>query len=228
MDIRIDSRFRAQTQVGDIIVRALSDTDVQQLRRLALEESAKEREELADPDSERRKELVDEAIAGADEEMMRDAIVQFEAATANEEAEDTFPFSFIPFPDSASLEERHEVIRERREHEEEVRTQRAKYIDERLERLRKKVEGWDAEILERELEIRIINSWAMARFTEGFQYQTLVLSCFKDGVPLFGSWQEVRGYSSRLIRKLFAAYREVDSVNPWELEKNVLTGPTTG
>lgn len=228
MDIRIDSRFRAQVEVGDITVRALSDADVQQLRRLALEESAEEREILSDIESDRHKELVEDAIADADDEMMRDAIVQFGTATASEEAEESFPFSFIPFPDGATLEERHEVIRGRKEHEIEILTQRAKYITDRLDGLRKKVEGWDTETLERELETRIVSSWAMAKFTEVFQYQTLALSCFTDGEPVFSSWEDVRAYSDKLVKKLFAAYREVDSVDPWELEKNVLTGPTTG
>lgn len=228
MDIRIDSRFRAQIQVGDITVRALSDVDIQQLRRLALEESAKEREALSDVESEYRKEVVEEPIAEANEEMMCDAIVQFETVRFNEEAEDAFPFSFIPFPDGATLEERHEVLKKREEHEEKVHTERAKYIAARLDRFRQKVEDWDTETLERELEIKIINSWAAAKFTEVFQYQTLVLSCLKDGEPMFKSWEEVRTYSGKLIGKLFAAYRKVDSVDPWELEKNVLTEPTTG
>lgn len=228
MDIRIDSRFRAQVAVGDITVRALADADVQQLRRLALEESAKEREILSDTESERHIELVTEAIADADDEMKRAAIVQFGVAAAGEEAEEAFLFSFVPFPDGATLEERHEVIRGRKDHEAEILEERAKYVAERLDGLRGKVDGWDTEILERELETRIVNSWAMAKFTEVFQYQTLALSCFRDGDPVFSSWEDVRTYSNKLVKKLFAAYREVDSIDPWELEKNVLTGPTMG
>ena len=225
--VRIDGRFRAYIEVGEITVRALSDIDVQERRRVALEESATERDLLADEESDKYKELILEAIGEADDNTMRVAIAQFESSMAADDVEDLLPFQYIPFPDKATLEERHEVIRKREEHEAKVRTQRVKYIEERIEKLRNKVEGWDTETLRRELERRIIGSWVLAKYTEVFQYQTLVLACFRDGKPMFGSWQEVRDHSDKLVKRLFAAYREVDSIDPWLLEKNALTGPTT-
>jgi len=225
--MEIDGRFRAYTNVGDITVRALSDLDVQERRQVAMLESANERDVLSDKDSDRYRELVADAISEADDDTMRAAIVQFESSIAGDNAEELLPFQYIPFPDGATLEERHEVIRKREGHEAEVRGQRIKYVAERTEKLRKKVEDWDTETLQRELERRIIANWVLAKYTEVFQYQTLVQACFVDGKPMFGSWQEVRDHSDKLVKKLFTAYREVDSVNPWELEKKQLTGTST-
>ena len=129
--------------------------------------------------------------------------------------------------EDASLEERHEVIREREEHEKQVREDRLRFVDQRVEKLREKSLSWDNDVLRRETERKIVESWIWAKYNQVFQYQTLVLACFREGVPLFKSWEDVPGYSTKLIRKLFAAYREVDSIDPWELEKNVLTEPTT-
>ena len=227
MEIKIDGRFRAYTEVGEITVRALSDLDVQERRRVAMLESANERDVLTDKTSDRYKELVADAISEADDDTMRAAVVQFESSAAADNAEELLPFQYIPFPDGATLEERHEVIRKREEHEAEVRAQRLKFIAERAEKLRKKVADWDTETLRRELERRIVANWVLAKYTEVFQYQTLVLACFRDGKPMFASWEEVRDHSDKLIKKLFAAYREVDNVDPWELEKKQLTATLT-
>ena len=226
--MEIDSRFRAYIKVGEITVRALSDLDVQERRRIAMLESADERDVLTDKTSDRYKELVADAIGEADDDIMRAAIVQFESSAAADSAEELLPFQYIPFPDGATLEERHEVIRRREEHEIEVRAQRLKFIEERVEKLRKKAADWNTETLRRELERRIIANWVLAKYTEVFQYQTLMLACFVNSKPMFDSWQEVRDYSDKLVKKLFAAYREVDNVDPWELEKKQLTGTSTG
>jgi hypothetical protein len=164
--VEIDGRFRAYTSVGNITVRALSDLDVQERRRVAMLESADERDVLSDKDSDRYKELVADAISEADDDIMRAAIVSFESSAAGDDAEEFLPFQYVPFPDGATLEERHEVIRKREEHEEGVRAQRLKYIAERTEKLRKKVAGWDTETLQRELERRIVANWALAKYTE--------------------------------------------------------------
>lgn len=226
MDVRIDGRFRAYTEVGGITVRALSDSDTQLRRRVALEESAAVREELTDTESARHKELVSGPIAEATDDEMREAIIRFAASDAEREAAEAFPFRFVPFPDGASLEERHEVLKKREESEAAVMAERLGYVSNRTARLHEKAKGWDTDVLGRELARRIIESWVWAAYGETFQYQTLVLACFRDGEPVFSSWRDVAQFSEKLVAKLFEAYREVDDVDPWELEKNVLTEPT--
>lgn len=227
MDVQIDGRFRAYTEVGGIIVRALSDLDVQERRKVALLASEEEREELGNKEGDHYKELVVESLEDATEGVLREALLQFAVADLTRDAEDLLPFRFVPFPNDASLEERHGVLRQREEHEAEIRAERLKYVDQRVDKLREKSLAWEYDVLLRETERKIVESWIWAKYTQVFQYQTLVLSCFKDGAPLFKCWEDVPKNSDKFVKRLFSAYREVDSVDPWELEKNVLTEPTT-
>ena len=218
----IDRMLRAYTQVGDVTVRALSDLDVRERDRVALEASREEADELRDEQSEKYKELI-APMLDMDDGEMRAAIVAFQGRQYWRDIEAELQYEYIPFPDDATLEERQEVLRRREVHEEEIRGQRATVIAKRIATFDEKVQIWTTEVLQREMQRRAIAAHSMAKYADVWNYATLVLACFEDGKPLFRTWEDVPKMSSRAVEGLFTAYREVDSVDVWELEKNSLT-----
>ena len=215
----IDRMLRAYTQVGDVTVRALSDLDVRERDRVALEASREEADELRDEKSEKYKKLIAPMLDMNDDEM-RAALVAFQGRQYWRDIEAELQYEYIPFPDDATLEERQEVLRKREIHEEEIRGQRAAVIAKRIATFDEKVQIWTTEVLRREMQRRAIAAHSMAKYADVWNYATLVLACFKDGEPLFETWEGVPEMSSRAVEKLFTAYREVDSVDVWELEKH--------
>ena len=218
----IDRMMRAYTRVGDITIRALSDLDVRERDRIALEASRVEADELRDEGSEKHGELIAPLLEISDDEM-RAAIVAFQGRQFWRDIEAELTYEYIPFPDDATLEERQEVLRKREAHEEQVRKERATVIAKRIAALDEKVQNWTTEVLQREVQRRSVAAHSMAKYADVWNYVTLVLACFKDGKPLFEKWDDVPEMSSRVVEKLFAVYREVDSVDVWELEKNFST-----
>jgi hypothetical protein len=219
MDIGLDRMLRAHTKVGDITVRALSDLDVRERDRVALEESRKEADRLRDEQSDGYGELIAPMLEMSEDEM-RAAVVAFQGRQFWRDIEDELPFQYIPFPDEATLEERQEVLRKREAHEEEIRQERTEVIAKRLVAFNDKVQNWTLEVLKQEVMRRAVAAHSLAKYADVYQYMTLVLACLKNGKPLFKKWKDVPEMSSRALEKLFAAYREVDSVDPWELEGN--------
>ena len=218
----IDRMLRAYTQVGDVTVRALSDLDVRERDRIALEASREEADELRDEESKKYKELI-APMLDMDDSEMKAAIVAFQGRQYWRDIENELPYDYIPFPDDATLEERQEVLRKREAHEKQVRGDRATVIAKRIATLDEKVQAWTTEVLQREMQRRAVAAHSMAKYADVWNYATLVLACFKDGKPLFKAWGDVPEMSSRAVEDLFTAYREVDLVDVWELEKNSLT-----
>lgn len=223
--MELDRMLRAYTKVGDITVRALSDLDVRERDRIALEASREEADRLRDEASDGYGELIAPLLEIGDSEM-RVAIVAFQGRQYWRDIEDELPYQYVPFPDDATLEERQETLRKRGAHEEQVRKERGAIVAKRIAAFDKKAQEWTTEVLQREMQRRTVASHSLARYADVWNYVTLVLSCFRDGDPLFEKWKDVPEMSSRAVEKLFAAYREVDSVDPWELEKNFLTDAT--
>lgn len=223
-DIRLDRMLRAYTKVGDITVRALSDLDVRERDRIALEASREEADTLRDEKSDKHNTLI-APMLDLDDDEMRTAIVAFQGRQYWQDIENELPFEYVPFPDEATLEERQEVLGKREAHEEEVREQRSAVIAKKIAAFNEKVQNWTTEVLRSEMQRRAIQSHSLAKYVDVHQYATLFLACFRDGNPLFEAWEDVPKMSSRAVDQLFAAYQQVDSVDPWELEKNVLTGP---
>ncbi len=223
----IDRMLRAYTQVGDATVRALSDLDVRERDRIALEASREEADELRDEESEKYKELIAPMLDMSDDEM-KDTIVAFQGRQYWRDIEAELQYEYIPFPDDATLEERQEVLRKREVHEEEVRRERATVIAKRIVTFDEKVQTWTTEVLQREMQRRAIAAHSMAKYADVWNYATLVLACFRGGKPLFKKWEDVPEMSARAVEGLFTAYREVDSVDVWELEKNSSTGSIQG
>ena len=223
----IDRMLRAYTQVGDVTVRALSDLDVRERDRIALEASREEADELRDEKSENHKELIAPMLDMSDDEA-RAAIVAFQGRQYWRDVENELPYEYVPFPDDATLEERQEVLRKREVHEEEIRGQRAAVIAKRIATFDEKVQIWTTEVLQREMQRRAIAAHSTAKYADAWNYATLVLACFRNGSPLFKTWEDVPEMSARAIEELFTAYREVDSVDVWELEKNFSTGNIQG
>lgn len=218
----IDRMLRAYTQVGDITVRALSDLDVRERDRIALEASREKADELRDEQSEEYKELIAPMLLMDDSEM-KAAIVAFQGRQYWRDIEAELQYEYIPFPDDATLEERQEVLRKREVHEEQVRQERATVIAKRIATFDEKVKIWTTEVLQREMQRRAVAAHSMAKYADVWNYATLVLACFRNGKPLFKTWEDVPEMSSRAVEDLFTAYREVDSVDVWELEKNFST-----
>lgn len=218
----IDRMLRAYTQVGDVTVRALSDLDVRERDRIALEASREKADELRDEQSEEYKELI-APMLDMDDSEMKAAIVAFQGRQYWRDIEAELQYEYIPFPDDATLEERQEVLRKREVHEEQVRKERATVIAKRIATFDEKVQIWTTEVLQREMQRRAVAAHSMAKYADVWNYATLVLACFRNGKPLFETWEDVPEMSSRAVEGLFTAYRKVDSVDVWELEKNFLT-----
>ena len=225
--MELDRMLRAYTKVGDVTVRALSDLDVRERDRIALEASREEADRLRDEASDGYGELVAPLLEIGDDEM-RAAIVAFQGRRYWRDIENELPYQYVPFPDDATLEERQEVLRKRETHEELIREERASVIAKRIAAFDEKVQSWTTEVLRREIQRRAIASHSLAKYADVWNYVTLVLACFRDGKPLYKKWEDVPEMATRAVERLFTAYREVDSVDPWELEKNSLTDVIQG
>ena len=223
--MELDRMLRAYTKVGDITVRALSDLDVRERDRIALEASREEADMLRDEESEGHQKLIAPMLDMTEDEM-RATVVAFQGRQYLRDIEVELPYEYIPFPDEATLEERQEVLRKRDAHEEKVREERAAVVAKKVAAFDGKVQNWTAEVLQGEVQRRAIAAHALAKYADVYQYATLALACFRDGDPLFEKWEDVPQMSSKAVEGLFTAYREVDSVDVWELEKNSLTDAT--
>lgn len=226
MELGIDEFLRVHTKVGKITVKALSDLDVRERDRIALRASRDYADALGEEDSEEFQEHV-APLLEMDAVDMRTAIASVQERQFWRDAEDELPFDYVPFPDEPTLEERQDVLRRREEHEDGVKEKRRQAVAKRLANFIEKMQDWSDEMLRRQLRNRAIANLSWARYADVYTWATLALACFDgDGKPYFSSYEKVAKTSSKMTAKLFEAYRHVDSVDPWELEKNVLTGPT--
>jgi len=144
----------------------MSDLDVRERDRIALEASREEADRLRDESSEEHKELIAPLLDMSDDEM-RIAIVAFQGRQYWRDIEDELPHQYVPFPDDATLEERQEVLRKREVHEEEVRQERATLIAKRVAAFDEKVQNWTTEVLHREAQRRAIIAHSRAKYADG-------------------------------------------------------------
>jgi len=223
--LSMDAMYRVRTTVtmpdgAVMVVRTLSEAEVQTKNRMALDASRQRADRLRDPQSDEHKELI-APLHWLNANAARAILVSLKQTELRREAVSQIPYEFIPIPDGASLEEKREILSRREKSEEETRTKREKWVSARLSEYQSKIEQLDHETLLLELESQTILAYAYQAYFDTLQYATLYLACRRDdGSRWFSSLEQVQEMGVAVLDKIFAAYREVDSVDPWELEKN--------
>lgn len=231
--LSMDAMYRVRTELtmpdGSVmIVRTLSEAEVQTKNRMALDASRRRADDLRDPQSAAHKELI-APLRGLSVSAARTILSSLKQTALRRDAVGEIPYEFIPIPDGASLEEKQEVLARREKSEEKTRERREQWVASRLKEYQAKIEKLEHDAVLRELEAQTILAYAYQSYFDTLQYATLYLACrHEDGRRWFSSLEQVSEMGSAVLDRVFAAYREVDGVDPWELEKNALTDSSTG
>lgn len=230
-NFRLDTLFNVEADFplpdgNSVTVRVLTETELQERDAQALRAYKEVEDQMRADDSEDRKNVID-PLSEADTEMLVAILAQIEAIRFSIEAVRMHPFRFFPFPDDASTEERVAILRQQDEHEAQVRERRRQAIEDHRESYKARIADRDVEDLRKMAERALIAAKADAARQEEFQVQTVYLSCRKgsQGEP-YWPLEQVRlhgkggGLSNRLYSEVQSLYYQLDSVDPWELQKN--------
>ena len=205
-------------------MRTLTDAELSLRELTSLEASSVTEERLEDEASEEYKSII-APLSRLDPPDLIAVIMAVRGRFIEERVRSEFPFRYIPFPDDATEEEKREVLTSRREHEATVRQKRSEDYSTRMAKDRGELEGLDTEELIAKAKNALISTEVFtAKLTE-FHIQTIYMACVVDGKPAF-DFDVVKnhgtkgGLNDRVFSRLLGVYGEVDTADPWELEKH--------
>ena len=145
--------------------------------------------------------------------------------TMREEVARDKPFRYIPFPDDATEEEKRDVMLRRDEHEAKVRQDRSEELSRRLTRRREELQELEDGVLLERSRAALVGTEAFNKRIDEFYSQTVYMSARHNGKPAF-KLEAVRnhgkgdGLNEKVYRRLLEVYGEIDSVDPWVLQKH--------
>ena len=208
-----------------VTVRTLTDAEVNMRDLASLEASSRKEEELSDKTGEQYLSMI-EPLERLDPPDLIAIIMAVRERLVDERVRSEYPFRYIPFPDEATEDERREVLTKRREHEERVRQRRSEEKSRRLTEEREELESLsEEELLGRATNNLVRTEMFTAQMAE-FYAQTLHLACRDDGdKPVFDLGVIRRhgrkdGLNEMVFSRLLEVYGEIDTTDPWELEKH--------
>jgi len=210
-----------------LIVRTLSDSEIQERAEYALSEQARMSNALRDVNSDMYHAKIS-ILVDATTEALIDTIAEVRRVDASREAQEMYAIDFYPYPDDASMEEKLETLERQKKHEESIYTARAQYIVNQEGSLRKRLVELPREVILDNAKVSVSKIYLIKAATEAelwftiaHAYETL------DGKQRW-SMDEVKKLSGRIVDRLAAEYRKVDAIDPWELTKSVPEGSSSG
>lgn len=216
--VTVDRLFRSTTEVElaerKVRVHALSDLELQERHRRALEASMRLGRALKDPNSGEYLSTL-EPIVTATRDVLVTVCVNAKRREFVGEAEKEIPYTFLPFPDNATQEEQEQVLHERILQEERLRLDRQKWVEEKLGAYTQSLETVEEEKLRAEA-LRLTTDLARsAAYSEEFVWQSVLLGTETlDGQPYFTAIEQARHASRPAINRLWDAVEEVTNIDP--------------
>jgi len=229
---RLDEFFRANRDIelpnGEIVTqRVLSDFEMNAKRDYALSEATRVSDALKNPESDLYKTkilpLEDTAL-----ETLIDLMAQGRMYELEREARDLYRLDFVPTPDEATLIEEIDTGKKQTEIELKVYADRAKHVLGGINAYRQKVSELPRETLLKELHTRAIQSFTYAMSQDSDVYYTVWCSIESDGKKHWKTVDDIHQMPMPVIDRLYKLYKEMDSIDPWEITKSESAGVAGG
>jgi len=207
-----------------ISVRILTDAEVTMRDLEAVKAASAVEVELRDEETDRYKDTMG-PLQPLGQDSLVAVVMAVASATMREEVQRDHPFRYIPFPDDASEEEKRETVERREEHEAKVRQRRSEELSKRLSERHDELEVLEEDVLLKRAEGALISTEAFNRRIDEFYCQTIYMSCRLDGKPAF-DLDAIRkhgnsdGLNETVFRRLTDVYSEIDTADPWVLQKH--------
>lgn len=220
--ITVDRLFRSTkcVELGEqkIAIHALSDLELQERHRRALEASMRHARQLRDPNSGEYLSTL-EPVATAEKSVMVAVCVAAKRRFLADDAERELPFTHIPFPDNATTEEQAKTLEEREAAQKALGEKRSAWVEDRLKSYQSELEAADVDRLRPEA-IKLTSDLAReAAYSEEYVAQSIHLGT--DGH--FGGVEQVRRLARPVINLLWQAQEEVTNLDPLGLKSRSLT-----
>lgn len=228
--MRYDRLFRAEEDIvlpgqGKGVVRALSDADIKERRRYSLLMSLEAEKELRDETSRWHQAYIEPLGTVSSPESLIVRVLGVKRLDITEEAMVLNPFEFIALPDKPDDDAERNILAQRKEQEEKVRSQRRSHVGQRMEDLRLKLEALPIELLRKEAIGAAINAATRAEMVDAVRWYSVYAGIFTQNADgtlerLFESPEEVRHVPGLVIDRLFLRVSAVSNADPWEIQKN--------
>lgn len=234
-EFRLDDLYNVEAEVSlpdgsAVVVRVLTEAEVQERDQAALEAYAKVREEMTDEEGEMHQKVIAPLLK---EDTPREALIWAAAAVQQTrlglEAARQYPMQFFPFPENASTEERIDVMRQQDKHEASVRQARAESVERKIQAYVEGLQERDDAALRRIATQSLIEGRCEVARAEEFQVQTVHLATREGDSKGPPRWpvETVRqhgkkgGLSDRVYSEILAIYFRLDTADPWEMQKKL-------
>jgi hypothetical protein len=230
---RLDQFFRVcndEVKLPDgrtITIRTLSDTETNGRHEYSVAEAMRVAELLRNPESElyRTKVLI---MKDASLETVTSLLVQARIQELIREANDLYRLDFIPAPDNATLLEQVDNTLQQSKADDSVYQLRLQHVNKGVEAYREKLSKLSREVVDREAAARAQQFYAASYSEDALIYYTVWCSAELNGKRVWASPEEVRNLPRAIIDYLYAKYREVDQIDPWEVTKSLAAGSVGG
>lgn len=219
----LDDFFRVSTEVvlpnkKVIIVRTLSDGEVQARERFCTQALARKARELKDPNTDAYQEVIAPYLATDDKDSLLVSLLGLKRGEFASTRRDQTRPEIIIIPDDATPEEKAEAL-ERREKaletwEQEVIT--GTQVD--LAAYEKRTAAWDVSAVRKEVIASMIATQGRLAYLNELEARTLLYACYLDGKPFFKTREQVDMITTEVKQAIVSAYQDVFGVDPWALE----------
>jgi len=231
--MQLDDLFNVEATVtlpgGEaIIVRTLTDAEIQMRDKASITAAAAVEAKLLDKESDEHKEMI-EPLQQLGRDDLIIIIMAVADVTTRAEVEREYPYRYVPLPDDASEEEKREVTRRQEESEARVLHLRSEEVSTRLTDIANKLSELDEDKLRsRAVNAAMQSSIFNAKYEE-FIVQTVYMSArigSGKGRNRF-DLEHVKGHGKKdglnenVFRYLLQVYGTVDTADPWELQKKL-------
>jgi hypothetical protein len=227
--LRVYKDFDLPSNTGKqtVRVRVLSDLELNARRDYALAESSRITYLLKDTASDLYRTKIG-PLEDAAQESLIDILADARRTEFAREALDVYRLNFFPNPDNPTEEELIGVRLKQQAHEQEVFAARAKYVIENERAFREKMAGYSLDILLKETQARAVYVYAASVANDASTYYTVWCSTYVGKKKRWASAEEVKQLPPPIIDYLYAAYQEVDAIDPWALTKSESAGDAGG
>jgi hypothetical protein len=223
-EVTLDRLYRASKLVdlpggGQMMMRALSDAERQQIELDSLAAAMSFDRRIKDPDSSEYLSYI-YPLEEASTDVLIDVLCAWRKGEAEGEAAREIKDEFIAFPKDASIEEKKDVLRQREEYETVVSAKRRLYVENAVKAAREKFAQLEEAKLRSEAKFRKIQYMSAAEAYSTRLKRAVFYGAEKlDGGRFFESFSDVKELDSTFLAFLYQEQKEVDSLDPWAVIK---------
>lgn len=228
--MRLDALFRA-TKAIDLpggqkgMVRALSDAEQKERQYYALQKSYEAEKEIRKSGSIAHQAVLAPVMAVDEPSTLIPVILEARRLDVEREALILFPHRFIPLPDGPDDVKQREVLEQRETSEAETFDKRKAHTEQRMAEIQSKMEAAPPDDLRQMTESLAVTVEARRIMIRAIRcytvYAGVLIHDEKDKLKrLFQSPEQVSDVPAMVINRLFDEVEAVNSVDPWDIEKN--------